>query len=149
MRFCEDKIVFEFRQGPLNQADCLAQTYINIQQGDAGAQSVFSGFIRSDEKAGEFVREIEYTAYPEMVQVQIQAVLSKIVYQNHLKEAWVFHSLGRVGVGECCLIVVVYAAHRREAIQGCTALTEAIKSELPIWGKELLSNQSESWKTNF
>jgi molybdopterin synthase catalytic subunit len=34
------------------------------------------------------------------------------------------------------------------AIEACNELVEAIKLELPIWGKEILNNQASVWKQN-
>jgi molybdopterin synthase catalytic subunit len=34
------------------------------------------------------------------------------------------------------------------AIEACEELVERIKKELPVWGKELLESNGESWKVN-
>jgi molybdopterin synthase catalytic subunit len=60
----------------------------------------------------------------------------------------VLHSLGTVRAGEVCLFVMVSSAHRQAASEACAELVERIKSELPVWGKEILEEGSSVWKTN-
>ena len=60
----------------------------------------------------------------------------------------VYHSLGNVLVGEICLFVFTSSKHRKMAIEACNELVEAIKFELPIWGKEIYQDQSIVWKEN-
>jgi len=56
--------------------------------------------------------------------------------------------LGLVKTGEICLFVFASAVHRKEAIDACEEVVERIKKELPIWGKELLTNEDHQWKEN-
>lgn len=60
----------------------------------------------------------------------------------------IYHSLGQVKVGEICLFVFTSSKHRKMAIDACEELVERIKKELPVWGKELLESNGESWKVN-
>jgi molybdopterin synthase catalytic subunit len=60
----------------------------------------------------------------------------------------IYHSLGNVLVGEICLFVFTSSMHRKMAIDACNELVDAIKFELPIWGKEIYQDQSTVWKEN-
>ena len=60
----------------------------------------------------------------------------------------IYHSLGRVEVGEICLFVFTSSVHRRDAIDACNEMVETIKKELPIWGKEICTDESTVWKQN-
>jgi molybdopterin synthase catalytic subunit len=60
----------------------------------------------------------------------------------------IYHSLGLVNAGEICLFVFTSSAHRQAAIEACSYLVERIKKEVPIWGKEILSDTSSVWKNN-
>jgi molybdopterin synthase catalytic subunit len=60
----------------------------------------------------------------------------------------IYHSLGRVAVGEICLFVFTSSVHRRDAIDACNEMVETIKKELPIWGKEICDDSSTVWKQN-
>ena len=60
----------------------------------------------------------------------------------------VYHSLGKVAAGEISLFVFTSSAHRKAAIDACEETVERIKSELPVWGKELFDNDTHQWKEN-
>jgi molybdopterin synthase catalytic subunit len=60
----------------------------------------------------------------------------------------IYHSLGLVKAGEISLFVFTSAIHRREALDACDWIVERIKKEAPVWGKEILDNHTDSWKTN-
>ncbi|MBP8943423.1 MAG: molybdenum cofactor biosynthesis protein MoaE, partial [Saprospiraceae bacterium] len=53
-----------------------------------------------------------------------------------------------VPTGEISLFVFTSSVHRKPAIDACAAMVERIKKELPVWGKELLPDQSHIWKEN-
>ena len=57
-------------------------------------------------------------------------------------------ALGRVVVGEIPLLILVGAAHRREAFAVCETLLERLKTEVPLFGKELTSGPGYRWKQN-
>ncbi|MEP6513634.1 MAG: molybdenum cofactor biosynthesis protein MoaE, partial [Parafilimonas sp.] len=58
------------------------------------------------------------------------------------------HSLGRVEAGEISLFVFTSSPHRNAAIEACNEMVERIKSELPVWGKELFADETYQWKEN-
>lgn len=60
----------------------------------------------------------------------------------------IYHSLGKVKVGEICLFVFTSSKHRKAAMQACDELVERIKAELPVWGKEILDTEGHVWKVN-
>jgi molybdopterin synthase catalytic subunit len=59
----------------------------------------------------------------------------------------VHHSLGKVAAGEISLFVFTSSAHRKAAIAACEEVVERIKKELPVWGKELLEDETYTWKS--
>lgn len=60
----------------------------------------------------------------------------------------IYHSLGRVEAGELCLFVFVSAPRRKVTYEALEYIVEAIKKEVPIFGKEILEDQSYTWKKN-
>jgi hypothetical protein len=46
------------------------------------------------------------------------------------------HRLGRLGVGETSVLVVVASAHRGAAFDACRWLIDTLKKTVPIWKKE-------------
>ena len=60
----------------------------------------------------------------------------------------IYHSLGLVKAGEISLFVFTSSRHRKMAIDACAFVVEEIKNKVPVWGKEILSDNSHSWKQN-
>jgi len=46
------------------------------------------------------------------------------------------------------LFVFTSSAHRKDAIKACEEIVERIKSEAPVWGKEIFDDESHQWKVN-
>ncbi len=91
---------------------------------------------------------IEYTAHQKMVLAAMHEIREAIFAKYPLTCLHITHSLGLVKAGEICLFVFASAVHRKEAIDACEEVVERIKKELPIWGKELLTNEDHQWKEN-
>lgn len=113
-----------------------------------GAHSIFLGQVRADIIDGNSVKAIEYTAYEEMALEKMHAIREEIFAKYDLTCAHVYHSLGRVEAGEISLFVFVSSAHRKAAIQACEEIVERLKAELPVWGKEWLTDEGWHWKEN-
>jgi molybdopterin synthase catalytic subunit len=113
-----------------------------------GGHSIFLGQVRADLVAGKPVAAIEYTAYEDLALQQMQEIREAIFEKYSLSCMHVYHSLGKVAAGEICLFVFTSSAHRKAAIDACNETVERIKAELPVWGKELFSDESFQWKVN-
>ena len=113
-----------------------------------GGHSIFLGQVRADQIDGRTVTAIEYTAYKEMALDKMHAIREDIFAKYPLTCMHVHHSLGTVKAGEICLFVFTSSAHRKAAIDACEETVERLKAELPVWGKEILEDQSHHWKVN-
>ena len=60
----------------------------------------------------------------------------------------IYHSKGVVRKGEICLFVFVSSAHRKMVQQAIEYVVEAIKKDVPVFGKELFEDNSHVWKEN-
>ena len=113
-----------------------------------GGHSIFLGQVRADEIDGKKVMAIEYTAYEQMALEKMHEIRESIFEKYPLTCMHVYHSLGKVAIGELCLFVFTSSAHRKAAIDACTETVERLKAELPIWGKEVLEDETHHWKVN-
>jgi molybdopterin synthase catalytic subunit len=113
-----------------------------------GGHSIFLGQVRADMIDGKKVTAIEYTAYEEMALETMHTIRESIFEKYSLTCMHVYHSLGQVAAGDICLFVFTSSAHRKAAIDACTETVERIKAELPVWGKELLEDETYQWKKN-
>lgn len=113
-----------------------------------GGHSIFLGQIREDVFEGKKVIAIDYSAYEEMALVQLTSIREDIFAEFPLECLHVYHSLGTIKAGEICFFVFASSAHRKAAIGACDKIVDRIKKELPIWGKEILEDDSFRWKSN-
>jgi molybdopterin synthase catalytic subunit len=137
-----------FVHGPISPAfiaDSIAkhQTKTNI-----GGHQIFLGQVRADTLNGKQVGAIEYTAYEEMANGQMMQIREDVFEKYPLVCMHVYHSLGIVAAGEICLFVFTSSEHRKAATDACTELVDRIKAELPVWGKELFTDETHQWKVN-
>jgi len=137
-----------FFQGPIPAQKIADDIQKHAAKTNIGAHSIFLGQVRADELNGEKVVAIEYTAYELMVEEKMAVIREQFFEKYALTCMHIYHSLGRVAVGEICLFVFTSSAHRRDAIDACSEMVETNKKELPIWGKEICTNQSTVWKQN-
>ncbi len=115
---------------------------------DIGAHSIFLGQVRADEKEGRKVLAIDYTCYREMADLVFHEIREETFAKFHLTCMHIYHSLGYVKSGEISLFVFTSSKHRRMAIDACSYVVEEIKSKAPVWGKEILDDESHEWKVN-
>jgi molybdopterin synthase catalytic subunit len=137
-----------FIQGPIT-ADFIGES---IQKHSTktgiGGHSIFLGQVRADKIDGKEITCIEYTAHEEMAIEQMHMIREDIFSKYELTCMHVYHSLGKVAAGEICLFVFTSSAHRKAAIDACEEIVERIKTQLPVWGKELFGDESYQWKVN-
>jgi molybdopterin synthase catalytic subunit len=110
---------------------------------EVGALASFVGTVRR-ENAGRVVTAVEYHAYPAMA----EKVLGKIGGEmrrgfGELRIALV-HRVGRLGIGEASVAVVVGSPHRHAALGAVAYAIERIKQAAPVWKKEYYEDGS-SW----
>lgn len=112
-----------------------------------GGQLVFLGQIRADEIDAGTVRGIEYTAYESMARTALAGIAERAGREGSLIDVVVRHSLGYVPVGGTSLLIAVATGHRDEAYRLSRFILEAVKAEVPIYGREITDDESR-WKIN-
>jgi molybdopterin synthase catalytic subunit len=137
-----------FIQGPITGSFIAEKISDHASKKNIGGHSIFLGQVRADIKEGNEVTGIEYTAYEEMALEKMHEIRQSIFAKYDPTCMHVYHSLGLVLAGEISLFVFTSSVHRAAAIEACRETVEQIKKELPVWGKELLSDQSHVWKEN-
>lgn len=113
-----------------------------------GAHDIFLGQVRNDIIDNKTIQAIEYSAYEEMAEEQFHAIREKAFAKYNLVCMHIYHSLGLVRAGEICLFVFVSSKHRKEAFDACREIVEQIKTDIPVFGKEIFEDNSFIWKIN-
>ena len=113
-----------------------------VREGDAGIGAVVAcvGTVR-DREAGQGaaahgVEALELEHYPGMTEDAIEGMIDAAVQRFGLRAARVVHRVGRLDLHAQIVLVVVAAAHRGMAFQGCEFLIDYLKTQAPFWKKE-------------
>lgn len=137
-----------FVQGAVAAAFIADSIQKHSSKTDIGAHSIFLGQVRRDVIDGKAVTAIDYTAFEEMALEKMHEIREAIFAKYNLTCMHVYHSLGRVAIGEISLFVFTSSKHRKAAIAACEETVERLKAELPVWGKEIFEDESYQWKEN-
>ena len=113
-----------------------------------GAHDIFLGQVRNDIIDEKTVQAIDYSSYEEMAEEKFHEIREKAFSSFNLSCMHIYHSLGRVEVGEISLFVFVSSKHRNDAFDACRFLVEEIKANVPIFGKEIFEDETYTWKVN-
>jgi molybdopterin converting factor subunit 1 len=95
----------------------------------AGAVVTFSGVTRE-------VPELEYEAYAEMAERQMEEIVGRAIERHGLCAAAAEHRIGTVPLSEPSVAIAVSAPHRDAAFAGAREIIDEIKARAPIWKKE-------------
>lgn len=144
----ETKVKQVFIDGPISPEFIANSIAKHQSKTDIGAHDIFLGQVREDIHDNQRVVAIEYTAYEEMANAAFHQIREECFNRFELSCMHIYHSLGTVKTGEICLFVFVSAAHRKTVFEAIEFLVNEIKKEVPVFGKELLENNSHVWKEN-
>lgn len=139
---------FSFVQGPIPPQKITEEIQRYDSEKQTGAYSLFLGQVRNDIISGKEVRAIDYVTYKKMVLKKFDALSTRLFEAYDIKGLRVLHSLEMVPCGGFSLMVLTTAGHRSAAMDACKEAVDLIKSELPIWGKELFDDGEHVWKEN-
>ena len=137
-----------FIDGPISPAFIANSIEKHNKKTTIGAHSLFLGQVRQDTINNQQVIAIEYTTYREMAEEKFHEIREDAFKNFQMICMHIYHSLGLVKAGEISLFVFTSAAHRKDAIAACEWIVERIKKEVPVWGKEILSDENTQWKIN-
>jgi molybdopterin converting factor subunit 1 len=96
----------------------------------AGAIVTFQGVTRE-------VERLDYEAYAEMATEVIEQIVAATVERHGICAAAAEHRVGPVALGEPSVAVAVSAPHRGEAFAAAREIIDAIKTQAPIWKREV------------
>ncbi|WP_179336672.1 molybdenum cofactor biosynthesis protein MoaE [Winogradskyella ludwigii] len=113
-----------------------------------GAHNIFLGQVRADVIDNKTVAAIEYTAYEDMANEKFHAIREATFKKFDLTCMHIYHSLGTVKAGEICLFVFASSPKRKIVFKAIEYIVEAIKADVPVFGKEIFEDETHQWKVN-
>ncbi|NND14900.1 MAG: molybdenum cofactor biosynthesis protein MoaE [Eudoraea sp.] len=137
-----------FKEGAISP-DFVAESIAKHQSKTGiGAHDIFLGQVRADSVDGKQVVALDFTAYVEMANQKCHEIKEEAIETFGLSCMHIYHSLGMVKTGEICIFVFVSAPHRKSVFEALQWVVNSIKGDVPIFGKEVLEDDSYQWKVN-
>jgi molybdopterin synthase catalytic subunit len=125
----------------------VEDAYAWAVRADCGAAVLFSGTVRDHSEGREGVEHLTYEAYESAVGRRFEDLAAETRRRwPSLGRVALLHRVGRVGVGESSVVVVVSAPHRAAAFAAARYAIDALKASAPIWKHEVWS-EGEDWGT--
>jgi len=101
-----------------------------------GAVATFVGTVRGT-NGGRTVLRLEYEVHESMARKQLARLAGKLQEQHGVRHVAVHHRRGVVPVGGISVAIAVSSPHRRGALAAVAEAIEALKTDVPIWKKEV------------
>ena len=102
----------------------------------AGAIGTFTGIVR-EYTDGMQTRVLEFEKYEKMADASIEQICTELKQREGIMDVVIHHKIGRVEPGEDIVYIVVAASHRTQLFLVLSEALERVKSEVPIWKKEI------------
>ena len=137
-----------FKEGAISSEFIATSIEKHQSKTSIGAHNIFLGQVRADTINNKTVSAIEYTAYEEMAIAKFHEIREAAFNKFDLNCMHIYHSLGKVNVGEICMFVFVSSPRRKEVFKAIEYIVEEIKANVPVFGKEIFEDETHQWKVN-
>ncbi len=129
--------LFEVSSDPLSVDEIVAR----VNQPTCGAIGTFVGVVRGITGDQE-TDYLEYEAHASMAETMLAQIGDEIMERwPRVEKVAIVHRVGRMAVGEISVVIAVAAPHRDDGVfEACRYAIERIKTIVPIWKKEVLSD---------
>ncbi len=108
-----------------------------------GAVVTFLGTGR-DISRGEEISGLEFEHYKGMAEKKLSEIRERAIENFNVIEVSIVHRVGRIGVGDNIVLIVVASQHRNDAFMCCEWCIAELKRITPIWKKEFTA-KGEVW----
>lgn len=116
-----------------------------VDDATAGALNTFVGRVRDhDPDADGAVVALEYSSHPDAEET-LRTIAERAIGGGDAIVA-VSHRTGRLVVGDAAVVIAVASPHRAEAFEVCRAIIETIKTDLPVWKRQIEADGTTAWK---
>jgi molybdopterin synthase catalytic subunit len=138
------EIVTEISEGPLDINGAIA----SVSGEGLGGIAVFIGTVRDsasvDVNATKPVTRLDYEAHPELAHVRLKKIGEDAATKWDVRKVVAIHRTGSCDLGEPTVVVACGSPHRRDALEACRWIIDTIKSEVPIWKREVYAGAGGS-----
>ncbi len=122
----------------------MAALASSVARESNGATAIFVGTVRSNNEE-RAVTGIEYSAYDEMAEREMIAILGEAKEKFGIADATIEHRLGTLRVGEASIGVAVACPHRAAAMDALRYIVDETKRRAPVWKLEHYTDGTREW----
>jgi len=101
-----------------------------------GGIGSFTGIVRVDNEDFR-TSQLEFESYKTAADASIQKIREEIMQQEGIIDVLIHHKVGTIKPLEDIVYIVVAAGHRQQLFPALAETLERVKSEVPIWKKEI------------
>ena len=109
-----------------------------------GALVAFFGSVR-DSFEGRKVKLLRYEVYDDMAEASIRRIEEEVREASGADQVFVPHRVGDLKPGDPTILVAASSPHREAAFEACRVALERVKTEVPVWKKEIYADGGEAW----
>ena len=109
--------------------------------GPHGAVASFIGHVRADDG----VETLFLEHHPAMTQAALEALVAGAMQRWPLAAVTLIHRVGALAEGDRIVLVATASPHRAAALDACAYLIDRLKTDVPLWKKEVLAGGEERW----
>ena len=144
MRSCPPSPVAELSRITREALD-LGELLAEVADPACGAQAVFLGSVRNRNDGREVVA-IDYSAYTAMAEKILARIATELAAATPGLRIALRHRIGRLSAGETSIAIVAASPRRDAALSAIRTALERVKSEAPIWKREIYADGSVRWR---
>jgi len=135
-----ERIYIESASDELNPQSLLEK----LEKEGCGAIVSFTGITRGMDD-GEEVLRLEFDAWQGKLEQTLVELANQAITEFGIHSVAMSHRIGSVGPQEPIVSIHVSSPHRKEAFTACSWLIDELKSQAPLWKKEVKPS-GETWK---
>lgn len=118
--------------------------FADVNRPGCGAVVTFLGTVR--DMTGDIATvALEYEAHESMAEAVLKAIESTVARRWPVQAISIVHRLGVVRPPDVSVGVAVACPHRTDAFDACRYIIDRLKTDVPIWKRELGADGSAHW----
>lgn len=121
-------------------------TLARIADAGTGATALFLGTVRDHAPGVAGVVQLQYSAYEPMAERELDTIAARILADHPaVTGIAAIHALGDLEVGDHTILIAAASPHRAAAFDACRATLEAVKTQVPVFKREITTDGTARW----
>jgi molybdopterin synthase catalytic subunit len=127
-----------------NLLEVISEFLRSVSPSD-GAVASFIGLVKNVSDLGKEVSEVEIESYVEHATPTIRKICEEVRAKYQVSRVLIYHLMGRFGVGEPLVLVLVSGKSRKGVFPALQEAVERYKREPALFKKEVFVDGTARW----